>query len=258
MKFNIRNAWDATKHFIVHRSPEITTGIGVAGIFIGGVLTVIATCKACRKIDAVEKEQERELTKKEKVQETWKYYIPPVATFLTSAGLIIWSDSIYRKRNAALTMACSVAETQLSNYQEAVSDMFGTEREREVHEKANEETAKHISVDPTESNEYIISSEGIHCIETFNGRRFKIRKAQIEDAVNNLNLQMNNGDDEKTLNDVFFAIGLPTTDLGDIVGWNRGVQGLIQLDLNQSIMVDGIPRMVLDFYNRPSVDFDRR
>lgn len=253
MRFNVKNLWKSAKNFAVKQRPEIFTGTGVAGIFIGGGLTVYATVKAFKAVEAKKKKEGVEhLTKKEVVKETWKYYIPPVTTFLASAGLIIWSDAIYRKRNAALTMACTVAETQFTNYQDKVLDTFGTENERKVYNESTAETAKTTNIEP---NEYIISSSGVPCYDPFNGRCFRIEKFKIEDAIVHHNTQMNNGDDAKSLNDIFFSIGLPTTDLGDVVGWNRS-RGPIELDLSQSIMVDGVPRMVLDFYNRPYVSFD--
>ena len=62
---------DTRKAFVKH-SPEILTGVGIAGMITTTVLAVRATPKAMMLIDKKEYEEQRELTKLETVKAAWK------------------------------------------------------------------------------------------------------------------------------------------------------------------------------------------
>ena len=57
---------------ISKRSPEILTGIGIAGMVTAGVLAVKATPKAMLLLEEAEKEKNEPLTKMEVVKTAWK------------------------------------------------------------------------------------------------------------------------------------------------------------------------------------------
>ena len=60
-KPNLSNLVDASKLFTARRSPEILTGIGIAGMVTTTVLAVKATPKALILIGQAEHEMERDL-----------------------------------------------------------------------------------------------------------------------------------------------------------------------------------------------------
>ena len=70
---------DTRKAFIKH-SPEILTGVGIAGMITTTILAVRATPKAMQLIDEKEYEEERGLTKFETVKVAWKPYVPAAVT----------------------------------------------------------------------------------------------------------------------------------------------------------------------------------
>ena len=85
------------------RSPEILTGIGIAGMITTTVLAVKATPKA---LEIMGEEQERRkvegetkyhelLPAKDIVKLTWKCYIPAVVTGTISVACLIGASSVH-------------------------------------------------------------------------------------------------------------------------------------------------------------------
>ena len=58
MKLNINRVMKSTKHFVVKHSPEILTGIGIAGMITTTVLAVKATPKALEEIEGYKEANE--------------------------------------------------------------------------------------------------------------------------------------------------------------------------------------------------------
>ena len=80
-KPNFTNAFKNVKVFATKHSPEILTGIGIAGMIMTTVLAVKATPKALELIEKQKKEEQTDdLTPIEVVKTTWKCYVPAVAT----------------------------------------------------------------------------------------------------------------------------------------------------------------------------------
>ena len=101
----ISNALKALQKTVKKHSPEILTGIGIAGMTAAAVMAVKATPKALRMVDEKEIRDGKRLTTGEIVKTTWKCYIPPVVTGVCSAACIIGASSISARRNAALVTA---------------------------------------------------------------------------------------------------------------------------------------------------------
>lgn len=73
----ISNALKALQKTVKKHSPEILTGIGIAGMTAAAVMAVKATPKALRMVDEKEIRDGKRLTTGEIVKTTWKCYIPP-------------------------------------------------------------------------------------------------------------------------------------------------------------------------------------
>ena len=104
-KPNLSNLVDESKLFITRRSPEILTGIGIAGMITTTVLAVKATPKALILIGQAENEKERDLKPIETVKVAWKPYIPAIVTGTMSTICLIGASSVNLRRNAALATA---------------------------------------------------------------------------------------------------------------------------------------------------------
>ena len=108
----------ATKTLKKH-SPEILTGLGIAGMITTTVFAVRATPKALRLIEERKKQEDvTKLTPIETVQTCWKCYIPSVVIGAASTACIIGATSVSARRHAALATAYALSESSMKEYQE--------------------------------------------------------------------------------------------------------------------------------------------
>ena len=99
-KENVSRFFKDLKTSVSRRTPEILTGIGIAGMVTTTVLAVKATPKALKLIDEKQRESEDWLTKPEKVKACWKCYIPAATTGIRSISCIISAQSLNSRRTA--------------------------------------------------------------------------------------------------------------------------------------------------------------
>ena len=243
------------KTSITKHSPEILTGIGIAGMITTTVLAVKATPKALRLIEEAKEEKGEDLTKAETVKTCWKAYIPAAATCVASTACLIGASSVSVRRNAMLATAYKLSETAFSEYKEKVVETIGDEKEKIVREKVSEER---IKKNPISKNEIIMTDYGdTQFYETLSGRYFKSDIEQIKKVVNYLNKDMlQDMFGTISLNEFYDELELERIDLGDELGW-RVDKGLIEIDFTSKIADNGKPCIVLDYINAPHYGFDK-
>ena len=243
------------KTSITKHSPEILTGIGIAGMITTTVLAVKATPKAIRLIEEAKEEKGEDLTKAETVKSCWKAYIPAAATCIASTACLIGASSVSIRRNAMLATAYKLSETAFSEYKEKVVETIGDEKEKIVREKVSEER---IKKNPITKNEVIMTDYGdTQFYETLSGRYFKSDIEQIKKVVNYLNKDMlQDMFGTISLNEFYDELELERIDLGDELGW-RVDKGLIEIDFTSKIADNGKPCIVLDYINAPHYGFNK-
>ena len=243
------------KTSITKHSPEILTGIGIAGMITTTVLAVKATPKAIRLIEEAKEEKGEDLTKTETVKTCWRAYIPAAATCIVSTACLIGASSVSIRRNAMLATAYKLSETAFSEYKEKVVETIGDEKEKVVREKVSEER---IKKNPITKNEIIMTDYGdTQFYETLSGRYFKSDIEQIKKVVNYLNKDMlQDMFGTISLNEFYDELELERIDLGDELGW-RVDKGLIEIDFTSKIADNGKPCIVLDYINAPHYGFDK-
>lgn len=242
---NIRMA--ISKH-----SPEILTGIGIAGMITTTVLAVKATPKA---LDLIEnKREELKLDPSDKmhpldtIKTAWKCYIPSVITGVTSVACLIGASSVNARRNAALATAYNLSATALSEYKDKVLETVGEKKEKIIRDKVAEE---HIKKEPVNQSAIIVSGNGnTRCFDTITKRRFTSDIETIRKIVNELNRRMIGGEDYISLNEFYYELGLDGSSIGDDLGWNVE-SGLIELDFSAQLDTDGVPCIVIDYMVAP-------
>lgn len=256
-KPNLSKFFNEAKNVIGKRSPEILTGIGVAGMVTTVVLAVKATPKALDLIARAEDEKfdnghGNSLTKLEVVKAAWKPYIPVAISGVVSAACIIGATSVNSRRNAALATAYKIAETSLHEYREKVIETIGEKKESAVRDKVN---AARIEKNPVESNEVIITGKGnTLCLDVISGRYFNSDIDKLKRVENELNAMLLS-QDYISLNEFYDAIGLSHTSIGDQLGWNMGRDGLIKLYFSTQLSEDGTPCIVVDYSVAPRYDY---
>lgn len=229
-------------------SPEILTGIGIAGMLTTTVLAVKATPKALRLIEEKKKEEKVDkLPPVEVVKTCWKCYVPAAVTSVTSIVCLIGASSVNAKRNAALATAYKISETALTEYREKVVETIGEKKEKEIREKIDKD---HIEQNPVSKNNVIITSKGdTLCFDYHSGRYFKSDIDTIKRAVNELNRRMLL-DMYVSLNEFYDELELEHTDLGDQLGWKMD-DGFVEVEFSSHLAEDGTPCLALNYRVAP-------
>lgn len=250
----IESTWiSVSKH-----SPEILTGIGIAGMITTTVLAVKATPKALKLIEEEQFRREdvsegRELKPLEVVKVAWKPYIPAVVTGIMSTACLIGASSVSARRTAALATAYKLSETALSEYREKVVETIGEKKEQLVRDKVYKDK---VDKNPVSKNEVVITERGnTLCYDSISGRYFKSDIEKIKQAVNTLNRNMV-VDMYVSLNELYDELGLEHISIGDDLGWNID-HGLIELEFGSQIADDGTPCIVVDYRVAPRYDYSK-
>lgn len=145
-----KTAFQLRKH-----SPEILTGLGIAGVVSGTIMACVATTKLEKTLEPHkkhlddihanpnpdEKEHRKEVVKAYG-KTAWslaKLYGPAVAVEGAGIACILKSDHIMRGRNAALAAAFSSLSTAFDSYKKSVAEKIGEEAEKEIRYGIHEE-----------------------------------------------------------------------------------------------------------------------
>lgn len=235
-------------------SPEILTGLGIAGMITTVGLAVKATPKATLLIE--EKKVEKGVDKLppiEVVKTAWKPYIPTILTGTASILCLIGASSTNARRNAALATAYSLSETALRDYKEKVVETVGEKKEREVRDAIAKDQ---IEKDPLGTREVVITGVGdTLCYDALSGRYFYSDSDKIKNSINVINERLLD-QSYVSLNDLYYELGLGGTTLGDELGWGIS-QGLIKVDFSSQLSDNDTPCLVMDYEHMPMYDFDR-
>lgn len=244
---------------IAKHSPEILTGIGIAGMITTTILAVKATPKALQLIEdkkgELELSYDESLTPVETIKAAWKPYVPAAVTGAAAIGCLIGANSISLRRNAALTAAYQLSTTALKDYRAKVVETIGEKKERVIHDKLAEEKAKEIDQKTTE---VIFTGTGTTmCIDLYSGRKFESDRNKVERAMNDLNYRMNGGMEMYiSLNEFYDEIGLPRIPVGESVGW-RVDKGLIDIHFGAVLLDEDKPCMTIEFLVPPDYGFNK-
>lgn len=257
---NMTKIFKGFTHSLSKHSPEILTGVGIAGMITTSILVAKATPKALQLIEDAEYQKNidhehvdeiEKLTPIEVVRAAWKPYIPAAITCVTSIACLIGASSVHVKRNAALATVYKISETAINEYKEKVVETIGEKKEQVIREKIHEDRMKK---DPVGKSEIILTEKGnTLCYDSISGRYFKSDIDKIKRAENELNKRMLD-DMYISLNELYDELGLGNTSIGDLLGWNLD-QGLIEIHFSSQLAEDGTPCVVIDYNNAPKYDF---
>lgn len=260
---------NTSKLALKKHSPEILTGVGIAGMITTTILAVKATPKALQLIEAEEKERlctiagldydgdvcvgEEKLGPIDVVKVAWKPYIPAAVTGVMSVACLIGASSANLKRNAALATAYKLTETAFTEYKEKVVETIGEKKEQVVRDKVDKER---IEKNPVSSNSVIITDKGnTLCYDAISGRYFKSDIDLMKRALAMINRRMLSNE-YVSLNEFYDEIGLDHIPLGNELGW-RIDHGYIDPSFSSHIADDGTPCIVLGYTVAPEHDYDR-
>lgn len=235
-------------------SPEILTGLGIAGMVSTVVLAVKATPKALLLKDEATYEKDAPLTRTEVVKTCWKCYIPTAIAGTTSIACLVGASAVSAKRNTALAAAYALTETALREYKDKVVEVIGEKKEKAVREAVAKDK---MEQNPVSKTEVIVTNKGnALCFDPLSGRYFNTDHDKLRKAENEINARML---DEGcvALNEFYYEIGVDGTSVGENIGWNYNRDRLVKLHLGSMLSDTDIPCIVLDFAVAPYYGYDR-
>lgn len=247
-KQTIVTAWKGVSKALKKHSPEILTGIGIAGMIFTTISAVKATPKALQLVDEREIKEGKRLTNSEVVKTAWKCYIPAAVTGVCSVGCLIGASSVNVRRNAALATAYTISETALKEYKDKAVEVVGEKKEQAIRDAVAKDKLEKAHVS---DREFIITGKGeTPCFEPLTNACFKSDIETIRKAENTLNKRMRD-DMRITVNEFLQEIGLDPCDdaIGENMGWDID-KGYIDLDFS-SQLVEGVPYLVIGHHNPP-------
>lgn len=262
------------KHGLSKRSPEILTGIGIAGMITTTVLAVRATPKAIRLIEDEKAIQNRERIKEanrngqemydpvdklkpmEVIKVSWKPYVPAVITGVASITCLIGASSVNAKRNAALATAYQLSTTALNDYKEKVVETIGEKKEKTIREKIAQDKVDKMPVNKSEV--VMVGSGDVLFLEPVCGKPFKSDIETVRKVINDFNYRMTTGQEEYiSLSEFYDEFGLTHTRASDVLGWNLGRDGQIEVEFLATKTEDGKPCLMLDYTVEPRYDYSK-
>lgn len=251
-KLNLSAVAKGIKSAVVKHSPEILTGIGIAGMITTTVLAVRATPRAITLLEGEGLYLDDDPPVIEVVKTAGPCYIPAMLTGTMSVVCLIGANSVNLRRNAALAAAYTLSESTLKEYQEKVIESIGPRKEQAIKDAIAKDK---VDRDPVGNKEVIVTGKGdTLCYDAISGRYFKSDIDRLKKAENTLNRQMR---DELciTLNEFYDEIGLPSIAVGEDLGWNID-RGYIDLHFSSQLAADGTPCLVVEYRVAPQYNYN--
>jgi hypothetical protein len=245
--------------FAFDNSPLILTALGTAGVVTTAVLAGKASFKAA---DILAKEETRqrlhsnaiprpELGFKEKVNLTWKLYIPAAGTGLLTVTAIVGANQIGTRRAAAMAAAYSVTEKAFSEYKEKVAEKFGDAKEQQVRDEVMQDRIN----DRYNEKEVIVFGSGQQiCHDAWSDRFFMSDMESLKQAENRLNHQLVT-EGYASLSDFYDFLGLNMTQESDEIGWKA--DKLLEIHYTTTLTPDGKPAISIEYRTIPVRDYFR-
>lgn len=254
-KINVTSALKTIRTNIVKHSPEILTGLGIAGMVSTAVLAVKATPKAVRLIEEDSMKHHDDphaYSKKEAIKSAWKCYIPAAVTGVASAVCLIGASSVNARRNAALVTAYNVTRTALDEYKDKVVETIGEKKEYAIRESIAKDK---VDKDPVVNREVIVTDKGTTlCYDGIFGRYFNSDIDTINKAINVINRRVV-AYGYVSLNEFYEEIGLEPTGIGQDLGWVID-DGQIEIVKSSQLAADGRPCLVIEYNVAPRYGYD--
>jgi len=251
-KPNLSKITKSIRTVVNKRSPEILTGIGIAGMITTTVMAVKATPKALVLIEERYRDESDERPRwKTYIKGAWTCYIPSAVVGTLSIFCLIGASSVNVRRNAALATAYTLSESALKEYQEKVIETIGEKKEESVRDAVAKDR---VDRNPVSSREVIITERGnTLCYDVISGRYFKSDMDKLKKIENELNRRLR---DEMyiSLNEFYYEIGINPISIGYDLGWNID-HGYIELTFSSQLADEGTPCLVIDYRVAPRYEY---
>ena len=243
------------KLFVANHGPEIATALSVAASINTAVLASKASVKASEEIKTVEAEVGTLENPKARLifraRLVWRTYIPTIISGAGTITLIIASNRLSAKRQAALASVLASTQGYLSNYKETIKEVLDDETAAKVKETVAQKT---VDKSDAKAAKAVIFNDGDTLIfEPLSGRYFRSSMNDVTAAVNRANVSCIQNF-SVTLNEFFSELGLEDVGIGEMVGWNT--DALIDVIFDAVISDDGEPALSISYDTEPTARFN--
>jgi hypothetical protein len=224
---------------IVDHGPQILTAVGIIGFISSTIMAVNKTPEDYEALERAKEEKGEELTAKEVVKTTWKYYIFPVIITVLSIVSILAARRIDSGRTAALLTACKVTEEASQQFDNATREVVGEKKYEEIKQKVAE---KDISDNPVDGTRIVDTKTGDFLyFERYSKTYIKASRDFIDRSRNEFCAFLMDYD-SASLNDYLRAFGIKTLDtiIGEEFGW--------RLDKVKQKCGGKMPELIFEYY----------
>jgi hypothetical protein len=229
-------------------SPAILTALSVTG----AVTTAYLTGKASFRAAQILAEESPHLATKEKIDLTWRLYIPAVGTGLMTVGCIVAANRIGTRRAAAVAAAYTLSEKAFTEYREKIVEKLGDKKEQAFRDELAQDR---VNRTPSATQQIVmVEGNSVLCFDAYTGRYFLSDMETLKKAQNDVNYKVLN-EYYASLSDFYDKVGLPSTSMSDEVGWNS--DRLLEVNFSTTLSDMSKPCIVLDFAVAPIRDYNR-
>lgn len=238
-------------NFIAKQSPVILAGTAIVGVCSTAYFATKAGIRANDLVKEAEDEKrsvqgtEAQLTVIEKVEVSWKVFIPTAISASLTIGAIIASSTIMQKRQAALAGLYALSETALKEYQDKIEKEYGSKDAQKIRDEINGDAVRKVP-DPNNIAESFQSGD-VLCFDKMSARYFMSSVQKLRAAENDINAGILAGDMCASLNEFYSMIGLEQCEFGDDIGWN--LDFLCKMYLTSCLTSEMKPCLVIDWSN---------
>jgi hypothetical protein len=240
-------------------SPTILSAAAIGGVIATTVLTVKAAMKAKEVLDMNEVQPVAEgvgmqaLTNRQKIELTWKFYIPPAISAAATIASIVGANRVGLRQQAALVAAYGIVNTAFDQYKEEVVKVIGEAKQKKVEETV---AVRQMQENPPPDSQLIITSGGDEIIyDVFTGRYFRGNIETIRQTVNQFNADLLGGNMCDDLNAFYALLHLDPVDVGNLLGFN--IQTMVNVGFGSHLTEDGRAAVAMFFREHPIPDFTK-
>lgn len=246
--------------FAKDHSNVILTVAGSAGV----VATTLSAVKDTKKhelniADAEyewsKRDTDESLPKKERFVVALKSYWPTLVIGAATITCLVANGVISEKKIAGLGTAYNVAVTSFNEYKKSVGKRLKeTDFPKKTEKSSTEETSNEIeesALDIKNAEKITKTGNGDTLFkEPICGRLFYSSPEAVRDAINSINADISQGT-VQTLNDLYDALGLPSSWLGDDFMWDVMETGNISVVFGSGVYMGREPYILLDHRSMP-------
>lgn len=243
----------------VDHSPTILTALGAVGTVTATYLAARASFEARDIIRLKEAEDEvagiptpepRDLLR-QRVELTWKLYVPAAATCVASVACIISAAHVSSRRLATVAALYSIVDKSSEEYKQHVIEKIGERKEESIRDAIAQ---KRVENNYNPGCEIYGAETGELCYDKFSDRFFRSTIEDIRSAQNTLN-HMLLQEGTALLSDLYSILELPIPAYAYEIGWNH--DRLLEIQFSTTLAPGDKPCLSIEFKHDPGPDFNR-